>query len=293
MKKVYLIILVVFVNVILSCNTENPLVENDFELYKLDTLKRELKEGIFLSCDSLQNSYTLDQPLVSYITLENKSNKEGLYIFIGSYPPFIGWTILNSHEQYISGGPTVVGLAEYRDTLKTGDILHDKFSWYHHISDPNEMYSGLKAFSGKYLLKIGFSGIPYTLKPYLIKHFEITENGEPLSSNLYRDYSKSDSVNYDFILRNRITKGISLTKSSTPSYIFFYNDTRKDTVYKYSFSLDKPIYILNGHSDNIIVRFRNSKKYFIDKGITGAFKIIIKLNFVERVITDDNLLFIL
>jgi len=293
MKKVFLTIIVVIIIVNFSCNTENLLVENDFELYKLDTLKRELKEGIFLSCDSLQNSYTLNQPIISYINLENKSNKEGLRIHIGSYPPFLYWYVLDSNEQLVSAGPTEVGLSVYDDTLRIGKVLRDQFKWNHQMSDPNEMYSGLKAFSGNYKIELIFAGIPSIMKPYLIKYFEITEFGEPLSSNLYRYYRKLDSVNYDFILRNRVKKEIVLTKAPTPSYIFFYNESQKDTVYKYSFTLDKPIYILSGHSDNILARFRNSKKYFIDRGITGAFRIIIKLNFVERVITDDNLLFIL
>lgn len=260
---------------------------------KRDTLSRELTAGVFLACDSLHDSYNLDEPLLSRITLENKSNKEGLYIFIGSYPPFTGWSIFNSSDERVSGGPTVVGLAEFRDTLNVGEKLVDKFIWHHQISDPNEMYSGLKAFSGKYKLRIGFWGIPNSLNPYLIKYFEITEIGEHLSYNLYRYYDQSDSVNFDFVLRNRITKNIILTRSEIPSYIYLYNEARKDTVYKYSFTPEKQSYILNGHSDNILARYRNSKKYFKDLGITGAFKFIIKMNFAERVVTTENLLFIL
>lgn len=292
MKRISQILIAVILTILLSCNKNNPLVEEEFETNSRDTTSRELAKDIFLRFDSINSSYTLDQQVETNIILENKSNKTGLPIYIDGYPPFIYWRVLDQDGEYISGGPTIVACAVYRDTLYSGEKLNEKFYWQHHISDSQEMYSGLKAFSGKYLLRVGFAGIDSKYKPYIIKHFEITETGEPLSTHIYRYYNKDDSVNYDFIVRNRIKKEITLTKSDKPCYIYFLNYTTRDTLYKSSITPDKQNYNLKGHSDNILARFRSSKKQFIEQGIKGSFRAVIKLNFRERVITDESLLFI-
>ncbi len=299
------LLLFVFTLILLACKEENPVVEPDVidiiepdddeqeEVDDSNIILRELKEGIFLRCDSLKDSYNLDEPLSAIVYLENKSNEEGLHIVIGNFPPYLSWRITDSNNKLIIAEPSIIGFIDYEDSLKVGEILSESLSWHHHIWDPNDIYSGLKAYSGIYDLRISFRGVDNGLDPYLTKKIEILEDGEPLSGHLHRYHDAKDSINYDFILRNRITKDIELTASESPSFIYFFDDSEQDTVFTHSFQLENQKYKLSGHSDTIITEFRYPKQYFLDSNINGAFDIIIVLNFVERQIINRKLFFIL
>lgn len=292
MKKIFFILILLIIN---SCNKENPVENRINEDVAKDTLNREIIDNVFLFVDSLKDLYTFDEYIYANVHLKNENNSSGLPIFIGSYPPFLSWRFKNSKGEFVDGGPLIIGASEYNDTLKIGEEIIDNIKWFQNIYDENEMSSGLKAFMGDYIFEINFRGIKYENYPHLIKYFKISEVGDPLSYHLFRDYDSEDTIKIDFVLRNRINNQIQLnaTTDSCGIYIVKENNNQTDTVYTNKFLLEQSVYNLAPLLDNVLYKFRYSEKDFINQGIKGAFNIIIKLNFKERIIISSNLLFIL
>lgn len=293
MNKIFLVLLLLVIN---ACNKENPIENEITDPIDKDTLSREIIKDVFLFVDSLKDVYTLDEYILANVHLKNENNPTGLPIYISSWPPFLGWRFENSSGEYVSGGPLIVGMAVYDDTLKMGEEIIEDIRWFQHIYDDDEMSSGLKAFAGDYSMEINFRGIDYENHPHLIKYFKISEDGDPLSHHLFRDYDSEDTIKIDFVLRNRINNQIVLNTSSDSCGIFLtkeINNQEPDTVFTQKFLLEKSVYNLAPVSDNVLYKFRYSKQDFINQGITGAFYIVIKLNFIERIIISSNLLFIL
>jgi hypothetical protein len=279
----------------ISCSEENPTENVIIPPVDKDTLSREIIENVFLFVDSLKDVYSLDDYILANVHLKNENNPTGLPIYIGNWPPFLSWRFENASEDYVSGGPLIIGAAVYDDTLKIGEELTEDIQWYQNIYDDDEMSSGLKAFTGDYSLQINFRGINYANFPHLIKYFKINEVGDPLSYHLFKDYNSEDTVKIDFVLRNRIKSQVTLNATNDSCAIFLvkYSNQEPDTVFTQKFLLDQTVYNLVPLSDRVLYKFRHSEQDFINQGITGAFDIVIKLNFAERIIISSNLLFIL
>ncbi len=293
MKKIiyFFVLLILY-----SCNKETPTEIEIIEAITKDTLNREIMDDIFLFVDSLKDVYTLDEYILASVHLKNENNPSGLPIYIGNWPPFLAWRFKNSEGDLINIGPLVIGGAVYNDTLKIGEKIVEDIKWFQHMYDENEMHSGLKAFTGDYILEIIFRGINYNIYPHLIKYFTISEVGDPLSHHLFRDYDSEDTVKIDFVLRNRINSQIELNTTSDSCGIYLIKEIYNqdpDTVFVHKFFLEQSTYNLESLSDNILYEFRYLEQDFINQGISGAFDIVIKLNFEERIIISSNLLFIL
>lgn len=293
MKKIFFVLILL---VIISCNKENPTEYEIIEPIIKDTLSREIMDDIFLFVDSLKDVYTLDEYILANVHLKNENNPSGLPIYIGNWPPFLFWFFKNSDGEIVDRGPLTIGAAVYDDTLKIGEEIIEDIKLYQNIYDDDEMSSGLKPFAGNYSLEINFRGINYENHPHLIKYFKISEVGDPLSHHLFRDYNSEDTIKIDFVLRNRINNQVVLNTSNDSCGIYLikeiYNQ-EPDTVFTQRFLLEQSVYNLAPVSDNILYRFRYAKEDFINQGITGAFDIVIKLNFVERIIISSNFLIIL
>lgn len=297
-----LISILLLLLIINSCNKENPTekeINNPIDIFNPideDTLSREIMNDIFLFVDSLKDVYTLDEYILANVHLKNENNPSGLPIYIGNWPPFLSYRVENSLGEYISGGPSIIGNGVYDDTLKIGEEITDNIKWFQYIFDKDEMFSGLKAFTGNYRLGINFRGIDYENHPCLIKYFKISEDGDPLSYHLFRDYNSEDTVKIDFVLRNRINNEVILNTSNDSCGIFIVNrhsNLEPDTVFTQKFLLEQSVYNLAPLSDNVLYKLRYAKQDFINQEITGAFNIVIELNFVERRIISSNLLIIL
>lgn len=272
--------------VFISCDKDNINISDINALMSKDTLVRELKSGIFLSANSLKDIYSLDESLIATVKIINEYNDDGLPIFIGSYPPFLYWSVYDEKDNLISFGPKIVGDMVYRDTLNLSESLFENIKWDQSISDNYTMFNDLKAYSGKYKLILRFSGIDRSLKPYLIKYFEINEIGEPLSIYLFRNFEPKDSIKYDLILRNRTLTEIQLTVSGDSSYLYLYKYGKSEPTFVLPISLEKQNYILSAHSDSIFYKFRYSKNDLLNKGLEGECEIIVRLNFKERIIVQ-------
>ena len=293
MKKIFFILILLVTN---ACNQENPTENVIIPSVDKDTLSIEIIKDVFLFVDSLKDVYSLDDYILANVHLKNENNPSGLPIYISSWPPFLSWRFENSSGDYVSGGPLIIGAAVYDDTLKIGEQLIENFQWYQNIYDDDEMSSSLKAFTGDYSLQINLRGFNYSNFPHLTKYFKINEVGDPLSYHLFRDYNSEDTIKIDFVLRNRIRSQVILNAMNDSCAIFLvkeiYNQ-EPDTVFTQKFLLEQTVYNLVPLSDSVLYKFRHSKQDFINQGINGAYYIVIKLNFAERIIISSNLLFIL
>lgn len=295
MKKVFLFILLSLF--IYSCSKENP-AESSKENSKEnkaaagDTLRREVIKDVFLFADSLRDVYTLDDYVLAKVHLKNENNQAGLPVFIGNYPPFTAWVIVDADNDIVNHGPLTIGASEFSKTLYPGDELTENFKWYQNIYDINSMTSGLKAFAGDYTLELGFRGVHCTP---LIKHFRISEEGDPFSYNVSKDYNAKDTLKFDFVLRNRINRIITLNTSAQAGELLLIKTNSSqipDTVFVQKITLGKSVYNLGPKSDNVLYSFSRPEKDFISQGITGGFDMVLNFYFKEKTISSRSTVFI-
>lgn len=298
MKKIVFFALLLLIS---SCSKENPSEstkdnpnypnDNTNQTAERDTLRREVIKDVFLFADSLKDIYSLDDYIIAKVRLKNENNPAGLPIHIGSYPPLIAWFITDKDDQQVNMGPLTIGLSEFNKTLKPGEELSENFRWSQNIYDKNTMSSGLKAFAGDYTLELGFRGVNC---PPLIKHFRISEEGDPLSKNVAIDYTAKDALKFDFVLRNRIGREIKLNTSGVPGELLLINNSnqKSDTVFVQKFTLDKSVYSLAPRSDNILFSFNRPEQEFFSQGIKGGFDMVLNLYFKEKTISSTKPVFI-
>lgn len=294
MKKVSLFILLLLL--ISSCSKDNPVEDSkDNQAAKAavsDTLRREVIKDVYLFVDSLKDVYSLDDYLYASVHLKNENNTAGLPIFIGSYPPLIYWSFTDSDTNWVSYGPTTIGLSEFSKTLKPGEELVDNLRWSQYIYDKDKMTSGLKAFAGDYTLEIGFRGVNC---PPLIKYFKISEEGDPFSCDISKDYKAKDTLKFDFVLRNRISRAITLNASADAGELLLIKTSSNqapDTVFVQKIALDKSVYNMAAKSDCVLFKYSRPEQDFISKGITGAFDMVLNFHFKEKTISSRSTVYI-
>lgn len=288
MKKVFLFIsLLLFIS---SCSKENPVEKTKEDptasLTTSDTLRREVIKDVFLFADSLKDTYSLDDNIYAKVHLKNENNASGLHIFVGNYPPLLGWFCFDSNNELVNSGPSTMGLAEFNQTLKGGQELNESLTW------EQSSRSGLKAFAGDYTLELYFRGVN---SKGLLKHFKITEQGDPFSYYLYREYSVKDTVKINFLLRNRISKAITLNSSSVSSEFLLINNSnqKSDTVFVQKFTLDKSVYNLDPKSDNLLFKLSRPLQDFKNQGINGPYDMVLNLYFKEKTVSVRKLVIII
>ncbi|MBK7978981.1 MAG: hypothetical protein IPK06_02995 [Ignavibacteriae bacterium] len=285
MKK---LIIALLVSMIISCNKENP-TETNKNYTSLDTLSREIKEGIFLSIDSLKDTYSLDETISAKVTLKNITNEIGLPIYIPNWPPYLDWHILDKNKNLIKFYPSGHGFSEYEDTLNIGEILFENVDW--NIVESN---SHLKSFSGEYILEINFNGISFNKTPHLIKHFKINEIGEAISTYLKFDYESTDSIKLDLYIRNRISKEITVNNLNKESKLYLIKQSyeRQDTVYRENIKFNWETQKLNSKSDIVLYKYKSEKTKFHELGIKGGYYCKFHLLINGKKYISSNFIFI-
>ena len=253
-----------------------------------DTLYREIKSGIYLTASGFKNNYTLDDSITATVVLTNQFNKEGLILHVPMIK--LSWQVLDERNNKITYNPIIDLPAEYLDTLNIQESIIDNLKWGQTIFETGYSTSELKAFSGTYLMKINFRPLYNPANYILYKYFEIKETGDPLSSELKNYYNSTDTVQIDFILRNRVSKNSNITLSNDPGYFYILNYAKQDTVIKIPLNFTQSNLGLSPHSDNILFKYRVKKDDLKSKLISGSFYSVIKLNLTDRTIIQKKIM---
>jgi hypothetical protein len=278
MKNFSLLLLVIFI--IIKC--QNPTVNNNDE----DTYNTHLlnQDGIEVSLTIEKDNYTLDEEIDVDFLAVNKSDTNRIHIYQTS-GPLHRMSIYDINNERIQFLPQYKTKTVYNLYFEPGDSFHKHISWIHSTSS-NNPYSGLKAFAGKYLINFSHAGVS-TSK--LGKWINITEDGEPLSSKLFWNFTNADSIKLDFFIRNRISKNLDylLMENKLPK-IQFYEYRNNIPAKEIEFSISINRISLNSKSDSYLLSFNESKEYLKDIGLTGSYTCKIIIPCITRDITASG-----
>ncbi len=207
MKLSNLIISTTLCLLLFTCTTEkNPLLPHVNQgTQHLDSTKVYVKDGISINVNSIKSVYNLDDTLKGNLSLVNENNNNGFDIHIGSYPPPGGYYIIDENGDSLYFSAKMIGAMVLRENLLPGDSLNVNINWNQLISIANNNSSGLKIFSGNYKLQGKFWGNDTLKNKSVIKWFEITEEGDPISIKAHRHYEVQDSFKVSLIIRNRVS----------------------------------------------------------------------------------------
>jgi hypothetical protein len=245
----------------------------------VDTLNAQITPGVTLSLVGLKDTYTLDDTITASLVLRNYSDSSPFILWTGNSPPNRVLVSLLDSPDIIYYYPSVIEFAEFRDTLRRGDSLSIRIIWDGHTWDARESrWTDLKAYSGTYQLETRLGGNMLLNHP-LTKIITISERGYPFSGDLRVDYSSTDSVKADFIIRNRKSGALPLDPvDTTPISLAFL--AGKDTIVVLKYQLASSAFKLQGFADTVILPFRAAKGDSRFAKLKGAFdmRAILRLN---------------
>ena len=245
----------------------------------VDTLNAQITPGVTLNLIGLRETYTLDDTIAATLVLKNNSDPSPFILWTPNLPPNRVLVYLLGSPDFIYYYPSVIDFAEFRDTLRQGDSLLIRIIWYGNTWDARESrWTALKAFSGTYQLEAWLGGNRLLNHP-LTKFITISEAGYPFSGDLRVDYSSTDSVKADFIIRNRKSRALPLDPiDTTPISLAFL--AGKDTSIVLKYPLASGASKLRGFSDTVILPFCVAKNDSRFAALKGAFvmRAILRLN---------------
>jgi hypothetical protein len=223
-----------------------------------DTLAQEISDGVILRLDGVKDTYTLDDTLRGVVVLANLASGGPLFLWTPSQARMT-WTVGRLHiSQPEHRDPTSVQPMTWQDTLEVGDSLCTRLEWRQetfNLVTPSS--HELKAFSGTYRMRIEMWGNVLLQNRLLTKSFQITDEGEPLSSCVVQDRS-DDSLSFDLVVRNRTSRFLEYPIVDTlPVKMHF--QPRSDTALSLSYSVPFSTLRLSPHSDNVVFRLRLSR----------------------------------
>ena len=270
-----------------SCEMNKNPLDNQYFVNQnyIDSTKIYIDDGIYIELDGLKDVYTLDDTLKGHLYLINEDNKQGMWIYIGSWPPAGGYSIWDEQDNYLYFNVWVIGCAVFDYTLMPGDTLSENILWTQWFETPFSIYSGLKIFSGKYKLTGCFWGNEKLMDKYAVKWFEIKEQGDPISTKAHQYYESEDSIKVSFLIRNRISQAQQFLFMSEKKIEISY-ESHNDTVFKQVEYLDiqSDKIVIEPKSDILFYTYSISKNDPIISDFTGAYNLTIAIPFKERYI---------
>ena len=254
----------------------------------VDTVNANIAPGVELNLVGFRDTYALDDTLSGSVVLRN----------FGSVTPFTLWTSdlpANQVTVTFPGSsdpvyyyPWAVEFVEFYDTLRVGDSLSIRMFWDQSTWDAKDSrWTGLKAFAGRYQLGAWLVG-NRLLNHQLTKFITINETGNPFCGALRVDYSSSDSVKADFIIRNRKSRALPLGPlGSTPITMAFLSGG--DTLIVLKYPIRATDCTLSGFSDTVILPFRAAKNDTSFARLKGAFDMRAELQLNSGTIVASGL----
>jgi len=252
-----------------------------------DTVFANISPGVTLTLRGLKDTYSLDDFIQGFLILKNEGDTSGFYLHFENSPPnnFVIFPV--GSLDWVSFYPEALTFQEWFDTLRIGDSLCYPSAWGQQSWNYKPpVWTSLKAYSGSYRFLAYLNG--NRLLRDMTKFFTITEIGEPLSIWLSVDYSSTDSLKADIIVRNRISTWVLLeTVDPTPISLSFVH--YQDTILSLSYPLEPPSTNVSPKSDIVLFRFRFAKGDAVLAPMNGSFDMRVTLRLKGRQLTSSGL----
>ena len=274
----YLFLISIFIFILFNCNKDlSSINENDKHQYSTYS---ESSEGLICELEGLKDIYSLDESVQGRLTIMNNSDTTRYHVFAYSGPVF-QYTVFDENDDqvfYIAYRTATV----YDFYFEPNDTISKGFGWNQSYISTN-YYSGLKVFSGKYLIIPSHVGIPIK---NIGKWIEINEIGEPFSTKLYYYFSDKDSLKLDFILRNRTSKNYTYTLDNNIPIKIEYTDEMSNELILTDFpEIDYSELNIRPKSDHILYKYRISKSDSVFSEMEGSYNCKITFNCNSREIS--------
>ena len=229
-----------------------------------DTLDQIVTDGITLQLRGLRDQYGLDDNICGVLLAVNSGSQEPLYLWTSNLPQY-GWSVHNLqsiHDRFPC--TSIISPSEWRDTLEIGDTLSFLVKW---MGQTCIGFQPMKAFSGIYKLRVSLGGNPLLKSRVLTKFIWITDIGQPLSSVLAR-LNSPDSVNVDFLVRNRVAWPLQYPIND-PRPVKVFLVSQGDTLSSLTYPVPFSILLLPPHSDTVVFRFRAAESDTMFDAVRG------------------------
>jgi len=257
----------------------------------VDTINANVAPGIDLNLVGFRDTYTLDDTLWGSIVLRNYGSPTPFLLWQTDLPLNLVYVTFPGSSDPVYYYPWVIEFVEFYDTLRIGDSLSIRMFWDQSTWDAKESrWTGLKAFAGRYQLGAELRG-NRLLNHDLTKFVTINETGNPICGALRVDYSSTDTVKADFIIRNRVSRAVPLAPlGSTPITMAFLAGS--DTLIVRTYSLSAADFRLGGFSDTVILHFRAARNDTSYARLKGAFDMRAALHLNSRTIIASGFMYL-
>lgn len=257
-----------------SCSTTNDAIVEK----RQNVLTYEDKYGIVSYIKADKNNFSLNDTVrISLLTINN-SDTHKVHIY-STYGPLWHYDVFNEGMEPIASLPGWATPTIYDFYFSPGDTFKSTLDWTQTMHS-NDQYSDLKVFSGDYYITGNQPGLPGGKVGIWI---HISEDGEALTTKLNWHYSERDSIKLDFLIRNRISKGLvfNINKKSSPK-IQFFNSLSNTLIKEINIGLNISKIELTPKSDLKILTFKESNSTLKNMGLSGSYNCRIVIPCEER-----------
>jgi len=236
------------------------------------------EDGTYYRMETEKEYYTLNERIGAHLLIVNLS--QDTMVYETPHGPVFPLQVKtpNMEDVYYPGWATQT---YYKIVLLPGDSLQYDRSWDQYQFFNNRI-DYMKAFSGKYVLSFGFRNV--NKNKVFGKQIEVTEQGDPLYTYLDYHWYDRDSLNFDFWLRNRISRDLIYSIDSTVVEII----QDEQTLASLAIDSGNDMLQLAANSDYKLYTIRLTKDDPPFAGVEGFFKILLTIHTPNKRISASS-----